>query len=422
MSNVRAPARRREPRWARRWAAIAGVAGLAVAGCGDGGSVADAFVVRDSAGITVAANLVAPEASDAVLRFRVDPDPAWPATLFGRVEDLALLDDGGLAVLDAQAAHVVVFDATGEVTRVLGGPGEGPGELSTLASSLVTAGDTIRVSDWQQDRWAVYLADGTVLPTEPLPLEPPERSWWLEGPDGDLWARSIRMIRGDDGRWTSLDRLFRMGSGSIDTVVTFAYRRSDLGGPGAAKVPLAVNAPMWAPLADGSVIWASYDDHTLRLLDSSGAIRRIVSAPDWRRRTTTASDLEVLLTKMGERLEQLGGSAEILDALPVVQPDSLPAFTSIRSDGESRIWVQLGGAVSHIHPAALNNPDPPAAWGGPEWDILDRDGRRLARVRFPPSFRMLDLDRTGVAGVVVNELGEESIAVFAVPGFAPSAR
>ncbi len=371
----------------------------------------------DSAGVVHLRNLASPEELVVLPVLQLLPDPAIPETLFGQVADLRLLPGGGLAVLDGQASRVIVFDDRGRLVRTLGGPGEGPGELSSLANSLLLRSDTLMVSDWLQGRWARYTVDGTLLPHRSLPEGwASTRSWWQDAPDGaGFWGRTLRMRVGEDGLWQGEDLLARAQGELLDTVTLFDYPSTSVGGREAPRLPLVLNTPIWAPLPGGGVVWTTIEGSRLSILSADGSLIRTVAASDWTRRPATATDHTRLRSVMADRLTMLGGDPGALDIMPVDQPDSLPAITSLKVDDAGRIWVQLGGSTDFVHPSALNTPDPPTAWGGPLWDVLDGEGRRQHRLRFPEGFRLLDLAGNRAAGVLVTEFGEEFLAVFEVP-------
>lgn len=76
-----------------------------------------------------------------------DGDPAY---VFGNVVDAHFLPDGSLAVLDGQADSVRVFDPEGVHRYSIGGPGEGPGELSFPVSLVRPVEDELWVVDGSQ--------------------------------------------------------------------------------------------------------------------------------------------------------------------------------------------------------------------------------------------------------------------------------
>ena len=142
-----------DPRVTRtRVAAVLALA-LGVAACGgDGGGSAPA----PHAGVTYGATRVAAS------------DPAIDLSVVG---PMAVGSDGTLYLADAQD-RVVVLNAAGELLRVIGRGGEGPGEFSYINDVRVLPGDSLLVLDPMQDRISVFRPNSAVLAhTRPLRQE-----------------------------------------------------------------------------------------------------------------------------------------------------------------------------------------------------------------------------------------------------------
>ena len=82
-------------------------------------------------------------------------DEAGPSS-FGRVKGLAVLDDGRMAVLDAQAQEVRLFAPDGAHLRTFGRKGAGPGELESPWGLMRDEGGRLWVPDHSNDRMTVY--------------------------------------------------------------------------------------------------------------------------------------------------------------------------------------------------------------------------------------------------------------------------
>lgn len=358
----------------------------------------------DSAGVTVVRNPLEPlwtpeEGWWVEEALRVGDDPAVPESLFGYVADATLDGEGRILVLDQQAQAVRVFGPDGTFLRTLGGPGEGPGELGRLTTSLLARDGEVAVVDWVQHRLTRYAAEGEVLPSTLLPHAPGTRSWWEPGPDGGYWFRTLVMALDQEGRWTGQDHLQRWVPGSDpDTLLTFGYQTTDLGARGAPRLPPVVESPAWAVLPGGTVAWTTLSSTRIRLEGPDGALR-LVGREAWMGRAPSPAEEAVLEERVGERLEMLGGSADAVDQMPVDHPEILPVLTDLHAGPEGTLWVQRAGPVGDVHPMALNTPDPPRGWGGTVWEVLDREGRYLGSVELPPRFRLMEIRGDRILGV-----------------------
>lgn len=391
------------------------VALTVVAGCQGGAADSDwAGEMRDSAGVVLVESFGAP-LWDSATAWRVGPelviggDEARPETLFGYVADLAVDRAGRIFALDQQAQAIRVFGPDGSTVRTLGGPGRGPGEISRLALSLVTRGDTLLLVDWGQARLTRYHVDGRFLDAAPLPTQGGARTWWRAGDDA-LYLRSLQRYADARGRWQGRDALLRLEPATgADTLLVFEYLPTDLGGPDAARFPLLVNAPSWTVLEGGRIAWLDLDEGRIRVHDATGMLRRIVWSRAWARRVPTTAEVAVLEGKAGDKLEMLGGSREALDRLPVERPDRLPAVTSVVAGPGGTLWVQRLGRIEDVHPMALNTPDPPSGYGGGTWDVLDAEGRLLGSIDLPARARVMRVVGDAVYAVQRDELDVERV-------------
>jgi hypothetical protein len=116
-----------------------------------------------------------------------------------------------------------------------------------------------------------------------------------------------------------------------------------------------------------------------------------------------------MVEMLREKLRMIGGDASFADSPMVEAPANLPAITAVRAGPDGTIWVQRMGPVSSIDPMAVNAPDRPDFFGGPLWDILDRDGRYMGTLRLPPRFRIFRILGDAIYGAARDENGVERI-------------
>lgn len=163
---------------ALRFAAIlaAAAAGLALGACaGDPGTAAGWTVTRDTlASGAVRVVNVPPEGSapgyvlEEELRIGT-MDGEGPAQ-FGQLKGIAALTDGRIAVLDAMAQEVRLFDAAGEHLATYGRQGAGPGELEGPWGLMRDHRDRLWVPDHANDRMTVFDPDSGYVESWPMPV------------------------------------------------------------------------------------------------------------------------------------------------------------------------------------------------------------------------------------------------------------
>ena len=141
------------------------VSALSVAGCNaapadeSGPAEQPTVTIRDSAGIEIVENH-APEYATGEF-WTIDPVPEFvlggsgglaavangSSQLIWRVEGLARLEDGRVAVLSYGSKQLMLFEPSGELSAIIGGPGEGPGEFRHPLALQYLPPDTLVVWD-----------------------------------------------------------------------------------------------------------------------------------------------------------------------------------------------------------------------------------------------------------------------------------
>jgi hypothetical protein len=372
--------------------------------------------LRDSAGIAIAetARSTDVEYWTVAPGLQIGPAAAADTGGFGFIANVAADAQGRIYVLDQQAGHVRTFAADGKPGPVLGRAGKGPGELSRFANGLMIASDgSVWVPDYAQARINVYAVDGKLLNTIPLVQRPGGRSWVLRGND-ELLYRAVSITRDSLGRFRTWDGLVRTtpGSATLDTLLVFDYTPTQIGAPPNLKIPLIVNAALWALLPDGRIASSSLDRAFIRIHKPDGALERIVRSADWVRTPITASDRSALVGLLRQKLVFLGGAASAAESPNVEVCQHWPALTALRAGPDHTIWVQRRGTVSDIDALAINSPDTPEGFGGSRWDVLDRDGKSLGYLQFPRGFRPHQVTDSLVYGVTTDSLGVQRVSVL----------
>jgi hypothetical protein len=84
-----------------------------------------------------------------------------PHYLFQDVVSTLLLPTGRIAVSDAGAREISLYDSTGAFLRRWGGGGEGPGEFRDLSTIYLRGGDSILALDGWTQRLSVFSGEGS---------------------------------------------------------------------------------------------------------------------------------------------------------------------------------------------------------------------------------------------------------------------
>lgn len=141
---------------------------FSVASCRDGHpALSGGVVVRDSAGVHIVLNTApawARESAWSVVDTPFFDAGGSPGTDFQNVVSVVRTRDGALAVADGGDQRIRVFNGAGEVVRILGARGTGPGEFRSL-SWMASAGDSLLAYDAVERRLTLFGAYGRVRTT-----------------------------------------------------------------------------------------------------------------------------------------------------------------------------------------------------------------------------------------------------------------
>lgn len=391
---------------------------LLLGACADRSSESGPVTVRDSAGITIVTNTDSAPAAE----WRTEPVVSIGQVeggeeyTFGAIADVAVDRRGRVLVLDALTQQAMAYDADGRFLFRVGGPGEGPGELSTEIMAIgVGPGDSIGILDYWQMRLNVYAPDGAFVRTVSM------RGFGRQGPyefnllgDGRLLVRwltyKVDLLR----RFTPWDVLLRSDAAqsAFDTLMAFDYRPPNFGDVYTDLLlrPMFVNAAFYDVLADGRIAWSALERAQLAIHAPDGSLRRLVRSDGWRRRATTAEERTTL-----ELVYRAGaGRSGWPPPEAVVYPDSLPAITAVRASPDGGFWVQRMGPLQELAPGALFVASRVGWLGGTTWEVYDRDGRRRATVELPERFRLTRVGDSTVVGIRRNEMDVERVMVLRV--------
>ena len=344
----------------------------------------------------------APHASEKGTRSTADFDlavPGWTVTrdiaidsaaqpflnVFHVVEDQA----GRAYVLNIGDKTVRVYNSAGALLRVLGRPGEGPGEFVAPGDLAVTTDGILYVLDLGIFRVSAFGTDDglfrssvdlgtsagipkrigiradTTLVVEFMPLS---------GVTGATRSH-LALVKGDAAR---VESILDLGSAPqvMFTVTVGDVRTTTFG-----EQPYAPQ-PQWAVSAAGEI------------LHGDGAHNHILRWRDGIIDTLFREDDRVVPVTEADRKAFFAASPDLAHATPPVTfPSSKPQFTALRSDGDSRLWLRT--AVDEDRES---------------WDVRGgQDGRKGGRVTLPSRARLVGISRSAVYIIVLDDNDVETL-------------
>ncbi len=362
---------------------------------------------------------------------------------FGDIASLGFDGAGNLYLLDRQAARVTVVAADGSYLRDFGREGEGPGEYRSPSRLAVMANGDVAVFESIRNTFHIFDGNGSLkrtvrIPDSPLPTVLPELDSHLDGdvmvliPNGVVAIISRAMMEtggqvGADGATRPVERIVLSGDEALVEEITTAWAPP----PGAplSRAPGQTTFTIGSGLAfapslfvgglpGGGMAFADSSAYAIKITDSDGTMRRILTRPLQPEPVTDRIREE----ERARRLEELEREVESSDPLPErfaamaeraleVQRndiealrffDEIPIVRDLQTGWEGTIWIQRAGVY--------------AVGDGPV-DVLAADGRYLGSFRagaatIPAAFGPDGL----VAFVEMDELDVEYVVVRRLPG------
>jgi hypothetical protein len=273
---------------------------------------------------------------------------AWE--VFGDVRGIEADPDGAIYVLDYQSREIQVFDPDGSHLRTLGGPGDGPGELTAANGLLMDPQGILWVNDHGKMRFVGLQPDGTEVARIPFPVQSYGFIWeGMRDREGRFWMaapqRDAPMTRPEEGLNESEARVYMKSihpeTGAPDSVyVGRTTSRSfvvAMAGGGQAFFPVPFDSRRAMGLDPEGGFWRSQgEEYRITRLDARGDTVLVIEAAV-PRLPVTASDRERVVAAMTEQGPEMERPAREIVALA---PDRKPALDQLLVDEEGRLWVR----------------------------------------------------------------------------------
>jgi len=365
---------------------------LILASCGPGEPPLEVGV-RDSLGIRIVqlGPLNTPPTD-----IRLAPGPVYQVgwlpgePVFEHVVAGALLPDGRAAIGDQWSRTITVLSPSGEVERVLGGRGSGPGEIQTIIQMARLGEDTLVVQDNRNARFTLFHADSLL---RSVPLSGPAQ---IAGVDRQFLIRRTATHNSDfpeawlRGVVTRLD----LASGRVDTVRSFDWvqnRRGRPRFPPGGEVGVTRGAILLGRSDRAQVEWVTTDGRLAQIL-SWEADRPRLSEEDWAVYEDYFMTEPVFTVSTEDRRELFAQMRP-----PIGRP--LPHFGRLLGDDRGNAWVA----------------DYSVNWRtSARFEVFTADGDWLGSVSLPPRFQVLDIAESRVLGVQFNDLGVAAAVVYRI--------
>jgi hypothetical protein len=377
---------------------------------------ASAHSVRDSAGVRI---VEVADLDHPLAEWRLSPDPELvigsingpPAQQLFQAFDASRLPDGSILVANSGTFELRKYDPQGRHLWSEGAEGNGPGEFRSLSLIDVVRGDSIYVWDQRAMRVSVLDPVGRFARSSRLTI-PEEQSiprYWAAFEDGSFLVRVTNVAstaardRSVSNSTTTLMHYSSEGQ-PLDTIAAVPnesqYRIMHPGGGGISFFPVPFS-PGGTGAADGiRVHTGTGKTYEVRTWGQGGDLIRILRGTV----ETTPVTKKLFESYVADQLSQFlgddGWRKFMVDAYAdMTPPEVARVFDAMEVDAVGHLWVR-------------RTPMP-----GDElrqWDVLDAEGRYVARAVIPAGFRVREIGANYVLGIRRDELGVEQVALFRI--------
>lgn len=329
-------------------------------------------------------------------------------TGFGRIADLEIGVDGSVFVLDQMNRTVRVFDRQGTPLRTFGARGGGPGELEQPTALAWGPDGDLWVVDPGNSRYTVFDTNGGLVGTyrspDPNVFRPMDVGFSAEGllytvtlelEFGSLERSKTVLVEGEveDGRVSERRRI------ELPFVEQpSAFRHQGDGMVLMQPIPFSSTAVLRVG-PDGKLWHADTGEPWVHRRSLSDGVEQRFGREFEPPRVTRAELQEVLEAERLEEFRRAAG-AEVFAEFTSLIPDTKPHLQGFFLDDEENLWIIRSGRAGDDALAM---------------DVYDPSGTRVAVAHAALEPEPEPRVRNGLlAGVVRDELGVESIALYRI--------
>lgn len=348
----------------------------------------EAYSVRDSSGVSIVEYGELDAEKVAYVVGRPSYRRGWSdvGLQFGNIVSGVLLSDGSAVVGDGSTGEIVFIAPAGTVTAVVGGAGQGPGELGRITSVTLLPGDTVAVEDDGNNRFSFFF-DGEFVDDQRFAyfeMNSRMRALGWEGRDLILATSSMPSPLPEAAFYGSIVR-HRYGSSQWDTIAH--YRAAERHLP--PMPPLRAAGDRAQTEGAVATIWRARSEVVVRSLRNDRTL--IVRWIDEPRELTDS------LWELHQEYSRARGlRATAWDARARSRVHEIPALGDVRGDDRGQIWVS-DFTPDYRHPTRFR--------------IFSRRGAWIGWVEMPDRFQILDIRDEHVLGVQRDEFDVEALVL-----------
>ena len=277
-----------------------------------------------------------------------------PDQAFSQVSTFVVDEEGGIFALDFKDQKIKVFDRTGKFLRLIGKPGQGPGELGMASGIQLMADNTLVVEDATNRRLALFKPSGEFIKNISTSDKLGLVNILLDG-KGNVIGREMGLAEGNAKMFFEIKKF----DADLKPLFTLDKIEFPIPIPGSGtkmNILEMISAYQFDPA--GNIYYGRNADYEIKIYSPEGKHIRTIKK-EYVPVKVTQADIDEML----ERIPNVAGGVNIKDMFSF--PDVFPPFQLFLLDDQGRLYVRTFTKGK--------------AKGEYEFDVFDAEGKFIAQ-------------------------------------------
>ena len=277
-----------------------------------------------------------------------------PDQAFSQVSTFVVDEEGGIFALDFKDQKIKVFDRTGKFLRLIGKPGQGPGELGMASGIQLMADNTLVVEDATNRRLALFKPSGEFIKNISTSDKLGLVNILLDG-KGNVIGREMGLAEGNAKMFFEIKKF----DADLKPLFTLDKIEFPIPIPGSGtKMNILEMISAYQFDSAGNIYYGRNADYEIKIYSPDGKHIRTIQK-EYDRVKVTQADIDEML----ERIPNVAGGVNIKDMFSF--PDVFPPFQFFLLDDQGGLYVRTFTKGK--------------AKGEYEFDVFDAEGKFIAQ-------------------------------------------
>jgi hypothetical protein len=252
-----------------------------------------------------------------------------PDQAFSQVGTFVVDEEGGILALDFKDQKIKVFDRTGKFLRLIGKPGQGPGELGMASGIQLMADNTLVVEDATNRRLALFKPTGEFLKNISMADKLGLVNILLDG-KGNAIGREMGLVEGNAKMFFEIKKF----DPNLKPLFTLDKIEFPIPVPGSGtkmNILEMISAYQFDPA--GNIYYGRNADYEIKIYSPEGKHIRTIQK-EYDRVKVTQTDIDEML----ERIPNATPGVNIKEMFSF--PEYFPPFQFFLLDDQGRLYVR----------------------------------------------------------------------------------